>query len=92
MIIRNDLKCSGFSVDKIFVYLKCMITNNRLWEGHGGVGRIRIDIQTHMAAAMPLSCCLSANSIYNCKEEHEITRSMLNKKIEYTQRESIKCH
>lgn len=76
----------------MFVYLECMIMNSRLWEGHGGVGRDRIDIQTQMDAAMPLSCCLSANSIYNCKEEHEITRSMLNKKIKYTQRESIKCH
>lgn len=69
-----------------------MITNSRLWEGHAGVGRDGINIQTQTVAAMPLSCFLSANSIYNCKEEHEIARSMLNKKIEYTQRESIKCH
>ena len=76
----------------MFVYLACMIMNSRLWEGPGGVGRDGIDIQTQIDAAMPLSGCLSANSISNCKEGHEITRSMLNKKIKYTQRESIKCH
>lgn len=69
-----------------------MITNSRLWEGLAGMGRDGINIQIQMAAAMPSSCFLSANSIYKCKEEHEIARSMLNKKIECTQRESIKCH
>lgn len=41
-----------------------------------------MNVQSQMEAAVPSSSCLLVSSIHNCNEDHKITRSTLNKKIE----------